>query len=242
MDSTNTLPQVVEGSNAVLAINESFAAASPAMVYARDAGGSIGLVWAYLGGRWGGALVPSDSEILAGSSTLYMVVDRASGAVSFSTSTANWDDSANYCRAYKITTGVSAVTGYEDHRAGPGGATFGGGAGGGGAVDRSSVSALPTSGTVTIDCGLGDYFTLALTGNVTSLAFSNLPDAGKGASLMVRITQDSTARTVTWPASFRWAAGTPPAVSTVAGAVDLLAITSFDSGTTWQSTLVKAFA
>lgn len=115
-----------------------------------------------------------------------------------------------------------------------------GGGGGGGA--RNTVSALSTSGSVAIDYALGDYFTLALSGNVSGFTFSNLPGSGKGATLMIRITQDSTPRTVTWPSSFKWAGGVAGAVSTAPGAVDLLAITTFDNGTTWRATLAKAFA
>lgn len=108
--------------------------------------------------------------------------------------------------------------------------------------DRSTVSALATSGSVAIDYALGDYFTLALAGNVSGFTFSNLPGSGKGATLMIRITQDSTPRTVAWPASFKWAGGAAGTVSTAAGAVDVLAITTFDNGTTWEATLAKAFA
>jgi hypothetical protein len=108
---------------------------------------------------------------------------------------------------------------------------------------RNTSSALSiSSGTVNIDLALGDYFTLALTANVTSITFSNLPGSGKGASVMIRITQDSTARTVAWPASFKWAGGSVGAVSTGSGAVDVLAITTFDNGTAWAATLAKAFA
>lgn len=114
--------------------------------------------------------------------------------------------------------------------------------GGGGGSDRSAVSALATSGSVAVNYALGDYFTLALAGNVSGFTFSNLPGSGKGATLMIRITQDSTARTVTWPASFKWAGGVAGAVSTASGAVDVLAITTFDNGTTWDATLAKAFA
>lgn len=110
------------------------------------------------------------------------------------------------------------------------------------AVDRNVVTALATSGAVNIDVSLGDYFTLALAGNVTSLTFSNLPASGKAVSLLVRIKQDTTPRTVTWPASFKWAEGNTIAVSTVSGSIDVLAITTFDQGTTWQVTLAKAFA
>ena len=112
-----------------------------------------------------------------------------------------------------------------------------------GVADRSAVTALSiSSGVVNIDCALGDYFTLALTANVTSITFTNLPGSGKGASLMVRITQDpSSARTVAWPASFRWE-GTAPAVSTTLSAVDLLAISTLDNGTKWDGTLSKGRA
>lgn len=112
----------------------------------------------------------------------------------------------------------------------------------GGGGESNTVTALATSGSVTINCALGDYFTCALSGNVTSISFSNLPGAGKGATKMIRFTQDSTARTVTWPASFKWAGGSPGSVSTGSGAVDVLAISTFDNGTTWYATIAKAFA
>ncbi|MDP9991957.1 hypothetical protein J2W28_000985 [Variovorax boronicumulans] len=139
-----------------------------------------------------------------------------------------WDDSAGVYTHLTLGTGLS-ITGTTINASG-------------GASTRDTVTALSTSGSVGIDCSLGDYFTLALTGNVSGLTFSNLPGSGKGASLMIRITQDSTARTVAWPASFKWAAGVAGAVSTGSGAIDILAITTFDNGTTWEATLAKAFA
>lgn len=109
----------------------------------------------------------------------------------------------------------------------------------GGGADANTVSVLTTSsGVVNIDLSLGDYFTLALSANVTSVTFSNLPGSGKGASKFVRITQDSTPRTLAWPASFRWE-GSAPSVSTGSGAVDVLAISTFDNGTKWDATLSK---
>lgn len=108
-----------------------------------------------------------------------------------------------------------------------------------GADPSPNVSVLtPASGVVTIDCSLGDYFTLAPTANVTSIVFTNLPGSGKGATKMVRFTQDTTARTVAWPSSFRWE-GAAPSVSTASGSVDVLAITTFDNGTKWDATLSK---
>jgi len=103
------------------------------------------------------------------------------------------------------------------------------------------VTALSiSSGVVNINCALGSYFTLALDANVTSITFSNIPTSG--ASIMVRFTQDSTPRTVAWPASFKWAGGTAGSVSTGSGALDVLAITTFNAGTAWNATLAKGFA
>lgn len=107
-------------------------------------------------------------------------------------------------------------------------------------VDRNQVTALTvSSGAVTVDCSLGDYFRLAPTTNVTGWTFANVPPA---CSLMIDFTQDATARTIAWPASFKWSGGSAGVVSTSAGAKDLLAITTFDGGVTWRATLAKAFA
>lgn len=113
----------------------------------------------------------------------------------------------------------------------------------GGGGDRSTVTAVSsTSGAVAIDYGLGDYFTLTLSENITSWSFDNMPGSGHGATLMIQITQDSTPRTVAWPSSFRWAGGAAGTISAGSGAVDLLAITTFDNGTTWRATLAKDFS
>lgn len=110
------------------------------------------------------------------------------------------------------------------------------------AINNDVTAATSTSGVLTIDCAAGDYFTHALDENVTSWSITNLPGSGKGATKMIRFTQDSTPRTVAWPASFRWAGGLDGVISTGSGAIDVLAITTFDNGTTWIATLNNAFA
>lgn len=98
------------------------------------------------------------------------------------------------------------------------------------------VSALAiVAGVVDIDCALGNLRTLELTGNVTSITFSNLPAAGKGQSIAIRIKQDATGgRTVAFPASFKAIGGTDTAVPSTANAYALLTITTFDQGTRWE--------
>lgn len=112
---------------------------------------------------------------------------------------------------------------------------------GGESIAEPVAVLTPASGVVNIDCALGDYFTLAPTANVTSITFSNLPASGKAQTVMVRFTQDTTPRTVAWPASFKWSGGAG-AVSVGSGAVDLIALTTLDQGTTWLATIAKAFA
>lgn len=108
--------------------------------------------------------------------------------------------------------------------------------------DNDVTVAASTGGTLTIDCSSGDYFTHSLDENVTNWSFTNLPGSGKGATKMIQFTQDATPRTVGWPASFRWAAGTDGVISNGSGAIDVLAITTFDNGATWIATLNNAFA
>lgn len=104
------------------------------------------------------------------------------------------------------------------------------------ASDRRTVTTLSiASGVVDIDCSLGDYFTLAITANVTSITFSNLPGSGKGASLAIRLQQDATgSRTVALPASFKAITGSDTAVQSAANARTVLMITTFDNGTRWE--------
>ena len=97
-----------------------------------------------------------------------------------------------------------------------------------------------SSNTVTVNASASDYFTLSMTANVTTLTLSSVPSCK---TLMIVITQDATgSRTMSWPAAFKWAGGTSGSLSTSASAKDLLAITTFDSGTTWYATLAKAYA
>ncbi len=104
---------------------------------------------------------------------------------------------------------------------------------------RDAVTALSiSSGVVNIDCALGDFFTLALTANVTSITFTNLPASGRAVSLGVRIRQDGTGgRTVALPTAFKATTGSDTAVQSAANAWTLLTITTFDQGARWEYTM-----
>lgn len=126
-DQASPLQQIAAGSNAVDLINENFDAASPAMLYGRDARTTTLLTWGYIGGRFGNALIANGTVALAASTTNYVVASRTTGAVIVSTLLADWNAPENV-RLYLVSTGATSVTGYEDHRqsiAGVGGAGTG---------------------------------------------------------------------------------------------------------------------
>lgn len=136
--------------------NELFDAGSTATAYGRRAQTNAGLTWGYYGTRYGGTSIANGTNLCGASTTTYMVANLSTGAVSFATSTTNWNDSTNYGRCYKIVTGTDSITSYEDHRFGPGG-MFGSGAAGGGSVSSvdasggvqtASGSAITSSGTI----------------------------------------------------------------------------------------------
>ena len=111
-------------------------------------------------------------------------------------------------------------------------------------VQKNAITALTSAaGVVAVDMSLGDYFTLVLTENVTSWTFTNLAGAALGNTKMLQITQHaSAAKTVAWPATFKWAGASAGVMTATVGGVDVLAITSFDNGTTWRATLANGFA
>lgn len=219
-------------------INENFQTLEAFALFGKRQPATSGLTWGYYGGRWSGSTVADGTLTLTDASANYIVVEKATGTISTSTSTTNWNDS-DYGRVYKITTAGGLVTAVEDHRIGSPGIFSGDG--GAGAAERNTSTALATSGSVAIDYSDGDYFTLALAGNVTAFSFSNLPGSGKAITILIQITQDSTPRTVNLSA-FTFAAGADDTVSTGSGAVDVLALTSFDNGSTWRATLAKDFS
>lgn len=99
-------------------INENFATLAWAATYGVRQAATVGLTWAYYGGRWGGNLIADGTVTLTDAATNYVVVARSGGAISVSTSTSNWNNTDQYARAYKLTTAGGVVTATEDHRSG----------------------------------------------------------------------------------------------------------------------------
>jgi hypothetical protein len=110
--------------------------------------------------------------------------------------------------------------------------------------DFPIVHAVGNSGvTLTLDAAAaaGYVKTITLTANCTF----TLTGAGssQATTLELVLTQDGTgSRAVTWPASVKWAGGAPT-LSTAAGAVDRVVLTTYNAGTTWYGDLIgKGYA
>lgn len=108
-------------------------------------------------------------------------------------------------------------------------------------LNFSTVSS--SSGSVTLDTSTSGNYKLTLTENVTSMTFSNPNDSGEMTTLTLIVVQDSTARTIAWPAAVKWPYGAEPEISTASGAIDIFSFFTHDGGTTWYGfPSGKAFA
>jgi hypothetical protein len=97
-------------------------------------------------------------------------------------------------------------------------------------VVEDETAITSTSNAATINCRDGNVFTHVLTENVT-YTFSNPPASGRAFGFTLKIVQDSTARTITWPASVDWAGGEAPTISAGSGEVDVFVFYTHDGGT-----------
>lgn len=118
-DSTTTLDQLTPATaQNELRVNETFDAHSPASFLGRRASTTTGLTWGYFGGRIGGTSIANGTVTLT-NGTHYVVALRSSWAVSTSTATTNWNNTADYARLYQVVVASSQVSSYQDHRLGP---------------------------------------------------------------------------------------------------------------------------
>ena len=95
-----------------------------------------------------------------------------------------------------------------------------------------STAITSSSNAATLNLQLGDNFTHTLSENVT-YTFSNPGASGKPTIFSLKVTQDSTARTITWPSSVDWAAATAPTLTATSGGVDVFVFITYDGGTTY---------
>jgi len=100
-------------------------------------------------------------------------------------------------------------------------------------VETKTAPAI-SSGTLTLNCALGNVFQAALNAAITTLTISNIPTTGNAFGITLAFTMDGTARAVTWGAAVKWASGgTAPTLTSTNNKVDIFCLTTWDGGTTW---------
>ena len=97
---------------------------------------------------------------------------------------------------------------------------------------EESTAITSSSNAATINLRDGDNFTHTLSENVT-YTFSNPAASGKVSAFTLKVVQDSSARTITWPSSVDWAAATAPTLTATSGGVDVFVFVTYDGGTTY---------
>lgn len=93
-----------------------------------------------------------------------------------------------------------------------------------------------TGATITLDASLATWRNVVLGANCTA-TFTGAT-AGRAHTLNIILRQDATgSRTVTWPASVRWAYGAAPSLPTAANSISILSFVTVDGGTNWYGLL-----
>ncbi len=100
-----------------------------------------------------------------------------------------------------------------------------------GTIDESTTI-TSSSNAATLNLRDGNLFLHDLTENVT-YTFSNPAASGKASIFVLKVIQDSSARTITWPGSVDWAAATAPTLTATNNGVDVFVFFTIDGGTTY---------
>ena len=100
-----------------------------------------------------------------------------------------------------------------------------------GTTEESTV-VTSSSNAATINLRDGNVFTHTLSENVT-YTFSNPAASGRASAFILKVVQDSSARTITWPSSVDWAAATAPTITATNAGVDVFAFITVDGGSNY---------
>jgi hypothetical protein len=100
-----------------------------------------------------------------------------------------------------------------------------------GTTEESTVVSS-SSNAATINLRDGNVFTHTLSENVT-YTFSNPAASGRASAFILKVVQDSSARTITWPGTVDWAAATAPTITATNAGIDVFAFITVDGGSNY---------
>jgi hypothetical protein len=94
------------------------------------------------------------------------------------------------------------------------------------------IQTITAQGNVVIDYSLGRHCVLNVVGQVTNLSVTNWPPAGRIARLTLELTNTGPYDVTTWDYSIVWPEGAEPILTTGAGVVDRIILSTADGGVT----------
>jgi len=97
-----------------------------------------------------------------------------------------------------------------------------------------AYSANVISSTTSINCGLGNYFTVTGGAGTFTFSFSSAPASGNLYSMAIKMVNNGVAPTIVWPTSVRWPSGAAPATSSN---TDIWVFLTDDGGSNWRGNL-----
>ena len=111
----------------------------------------------------------------------------------------------------------------------------------GGSKTAPSIS----NNVLALDMTTGGFFATSLNNNITSFTVTNIPVSGNLGIIVLELTADGTARTVTWTfnniantdKTVDWAGGTAPTMSSANNDRDTFVFFTYDGGDTWSGSV-----
>jgi hypothetical protein len=102
------------------------------------------------------------------------------------------------------------------------------------AATVQTANANSSSTSVNIENGNVIYLNQSAS---TTISFNNPSPSGTACAITIIRQKDSgaTARTITWPAGFKWPSATAPTLTQTSLAVDVIETATNDGGTTWYA-------
>jgi hypothetical protein len=96
--------------------------------------------------------------------------------------------------------------------------------------------AVTAAASTDIDLSLGSAVAVDMAASITTLTIAAARTAMRA---LLYLKQDGAgSKTVTWPASVKWAGGSAPTLTTTANRTDVIELSTFDAGTTWFARVV----
>jgi hypothetical protein len=100
-------------------------------------------------------------------------------------------------------------------------------------AQRQLVTA--STATLSIDLSKGWHIVLSLAATVTSFTFTNVPPTGSVCKITIEVNNTGTFNISTWPTATTWAGGNVPTITSGAGKIDVIVLSTITGGSSYRA-------